>query len=796
MNRFGLIVGSNMPGGGRGALKYAVRDAEGFASVLQELGGVESSHLVIVSDPRKKTLIEAFSKLDRMVKKKSADNAREEVVFYYSGHADATGLLLGNEVFEYAALRKALNDISADVHVAVMDACASGAMTRTKGGIRRPAFLFDASSAMEGHAYLTSSSHDEVAQESDQIRGSFFTHYLVSGLRGGADFDLDGRVTLNEAYTFAFDETLKRTERTYAGPQHPSYDIRLKGSGDLVMTDLRAGSAGLRLSEQMFGNLFVRDPDGNLLVEIRKRPGKPMELGLRPGTYKITLERPATRLATTVSLSSGEFTDVGDSQMQLVAMETTVTRGGTVINVDSLDEKERIEAERRAYTLQLAMNDSIDRDEAATTSAASQNGERRFAELDTVPFTFEIMPSSLSTGRKEVREFSINLLWGRYYELHGVGFGLIGQLAEHRVTGVQAGIIGTWSGGELLGLQASVVGNAALGSARAIQVANLINYAGNDFTGGQLSHVGNYAQALEGLQATNVANVCSRNLIGGQISNVANIAGGVTGAQLTNFANVNYGHLAGLQVSNVVNYSKGVYGAQITNVANISTGDVKGAQISSVSNIARDVNGAQLGLISNAARDLSGVQLSLLANSARNVTGGAQISLLVNTARHSDGFLLGALNLIRDGELHPGVYFDEAGLVNFTFRSGNKHWYGLICAALEAQPDTDSSRIVTTGLGWGGSLPVGRFMINLDLSSHVVGRAEKLFTQPPNHLNRVRLSMGFKVFEHLIPFVGLSLNALHHYRDRRVVVYKNQTHSVPEYVKAEWWPGFFAGAEF
>ncbi len=796
MNRFGLIVGSNMPGGGRGSLKYAVRDAEGFASVLQELGGVESSHLVIVSDPRKKTLLEAFTELDRLVRKKSADDAREEVVFYYSGHADATGLLLGNEVFEYAALRKALNDIPADVHVAVMDACASGAMTRTKGGTRRPAFLFDASSAMEGHAYLTSSSHDEVAQESDQIKGSFFTHYLVSGLRGGADFDLDGRVTLNEAYTFAFDETLKRTERTYAGPQHPSYDIRLKGSGDLVMTDLRAGSAGLRLSEQMFGNLFVRDPEGNLLVEIRKRPGKPMELGLRPGTYQVTLERPATRLATTVSLSSGEFTDLGDSQMELVAMETTVTRGGTVIDVDSLDENERLEAERQAYKQQLALKDSTVKEGALATTSGAEGPNGASAELDTVPFSFEILPSSLSSRRKEVRQFSINLLWGRYYELHGVGVGLIGQRAENRVTGVQAGIIGTWSGGELLGIQASSIGNVTLGSARAIQLANIMNYAEKDFTGGQLSHVGNYAQAVQGIQATNVANVSSQNVIGGQISNVANVAGGVTGAQFTNVANVNYGHLAGVQVSNVVNYSKGVYGAQIANVVNISTGDVKGAQISSVSNIARDVNGAQVGLISNTARDLSGVQLSLLANSARNVTGGAQISLLVNAARHSDGFLFGALNLIRDGELHPGMYLDESGLVNFTFRSGNKHWYGLLCAALQAQPEDDSSRVVTTGLGWGGSLPIGRFMINLDLSSHVVGRADNLFTEPPNHLNRVRLSAGFKMFEHLIPFAGVSLNALHRYGDGRMVVYEGETYSLPKYEGTKWWPGFFAGIEF
>ena len=62
---------------------------------------------------------------------------------------------------------------------------------------------------VEGHAFLTSSSADEAAQESDRIGGSFFTHYLITGLRGGADANADGKVTLGEAYQFAFAETVE-----------------------------------------------------------------------------------------------------------------------------------------------------------------------------------------------------------------------------------------------------------------------------------------------------------------------------------------------------------------------------------------------------------------------------------------------------------------------------------------------------------------------------------------------------------------------------------------------------------
>ncbi|MBD3241107.1 MAG: hypothetical protein GF331_11020 [Chitinivibrionales bacterium] len=835
LNRFALVVGSNLPGGGRGELRYAVRDAESFASVLRELGGVDPSHLVVITNPRRKTLLDALGRLKGLVRDGASDDAREEVMFYYSGHADAKGLLLGNEVFEYAEVRRMLHEIPADVHVAVMDACASGAMTRTKGGTRRPAFLFDASSAMEGHAYLTSSSHDEVAQESDQIKGSFFTHYLISGLRGGADFDVDGRVTLNEAYKYAFDETLKRTERTYAGPQHPSYDITLKGSGDLVMTDLRASSAGLRLGEAMFGSLYVRDGEGNLLVEIRKRSGKPLEIGLQPGTYEVTLERPATRLASTVKLTPGRFTSLSDAHMKLVATEVAVARGGGALTLEQIDaerrrlddaerrlddEEDRLEEEEERRedeqerleelreTEREAYEDSLEREEQRLAQTLERRRtyrviEHRDGDLDTIPVSFEVVSwprrgDGDSARATEVHRLSLNFLLGRYAVLHGAGIGLIGQWAERRVKGIQASLVGNWCGGSLDGVQLCYVGNAALGDARGLQSSNVANFVGGDLVGAQLSNVSNYARSLRGIQSTNVANVCARNLIGVQMANVANVASGVAGGQLANVANVNHGHLSGIQAANVVNVAKGVHGAQISNVANVSAGDVKGMQLTNVANVARDVNGAQITCVSNAARDLSGLQLALVVNRARRVLHGAQVSLLVNVAEESNGFLFAPVNIVRKGELHPAVYYDESGLLNFTFRSGNRRWYGLLCAAVEPRADSGRARIVTAGLGWGVSVPMRRVLLNADASAHVVTSMQGFATDAPNQLSRVRLSLAFRIFDHLIPFVGASVNLQNHYGDKQGLLRQDTFGSVTfsRIGRAELWPGLYGGIEF
>ncbi len=235
--RFALITGMNNGGPKRDILKYAVIDAQNFASVMEEMGGIPRKNQILLEDPSAKRFSNAIAELNnRVVRAKTS--SRIEVVVYYSGHADERGLLFNTQRFDYRKLRKALESIPADVRITILDACASGTITRLKGGTHSQAFLVDASSDMTGYAFITSSSDKESAQESDAIGGSFFTHYLVSGLRGAADASQDKKITLSESYQFAFHETLARTENTMGGAQHPSYDMKLSGKGDVVMTDL------------------------------------------------------------------------------------------------------------------------------------------------------------------------------------------------------------------------------------------------------------------------------------------------------------------------------------------------------------------------------------------------------------------------------------------------------------------------------------------------------------------------------------------------------------------------------
>src|SRR5262245_3042773 len=180
---------------------------------------------------------------------------------------------------------------------------------------------------MRGHAFLTSSTETEAAQESDRLRGSYFTHFLVSGLRGAADLSGEGKVTLNEAYQFAFNETLGRTVDTKGGAQHPSYDISLSGTGDVVMTDLRQTTATLVLAEDLDGRFFIRNARGELVVEVSKPRGRRIELGVEPGAYEIRLEIEKRSLLAKATVADGVHVTVEQAQFGPVTVEATHKRG-------------------------------------------------------------------------------------------------------------------------------------------------------------------------------------------------------------------------------------------------------------------------------------------------------------------------------------------------------------------------------------------------------------------------------------------------------------------------------------
>src|SRR5262249_50237033 len=144
--------------------------------------------------------------------------------------------------------------------------------------------------------------------ESSEIRGSFFTHHLVSGLRGAADTSGDGRVTLSEAYDYAFGKTVTSSAATGATPQHPSYDYRLSGRGELVLTEIGTRTAASELPAGFERALVVALQRDQIIAEVRSDAAR--RIAVAPGSYAVRLWRQGAVVAGRLEVADGALAAV------------------------------------------------------------------------------------------------------------------------------------------------------------------------------------------------------------------------------------------------------------------------------------------------------------------------------------------------------------------------------------------------------------------------------------------------------------------------------------------------------
>lgn len=335
IKRFIIAVGANNGGSGRPKLKYAVSDASAFIDLFTKIGGVYRKDCHPLYNPDSRIFYSTMNNVKSKIIQAKKTYRKTELIFYYSGHSDESGILLGNNKVTYKTIKSILNLIPADVKITILDSCSSGAFTRTKGGQMKPSFLFDSSYDMKGNAIMTSSSSDEVSQESEKIKGSYFTYYLISGLRGAADVTQDKKITLNEAYQFAFSQTIKSTERTMGGVQHPNYNIQMFGTGDVVMTDIRKSSTNIIFDKRIYGKILIRDRDNNLIAELEKPLGTNLYFSVENGNYKIINQRDRNTYETSVRISDKPVIVSNDKLSQIKRSKTYYRGDGGEENIDS-----------------------------------------------------------------------------------------------------------------------------------------------------------------------------------------------------------------------------------------------------------------------------------------------------------------------------------------------------------------------------------------------------------------------------------------------------------------------------
>jgi hypothetical protein len=330
VERYAVVIGNNVGDRRDLPLRYAEDDAAKMHDVLRRLGGFPPENVALFQGQGVETVRRTLIVFNDRIRSSMAHPHTEAILLvYYSGHADA-GALLGLDRLDVVELEQLIRGSAATFRLLIVDSCRSGAIKRVKGGISIPPFSIqlDDRLAGQGVVFLTSSSENEDAQESDEIRGSFFTHHLVSGLLGAADRDLDRKVSLEEAYEHAYDNTLRASSGTLAGMQHPTFSYELRGRGDLVLTTLRPSRARgfLRFPGDRSYLVMRGGPDGRVMAEIGELD-RARSISVDPGVYFVRGRGSGFLLEGTVAARGGHETLVDDGRLRRFAYARLVRKG-------------------------------------------------------------------------------------------------------------------------------------------------------------------------------------------------------------------------------------------------------------------------------------------------------------------------------------------------------------------------------------------------------------------------------------------------------------------------------------
>lgn len=237
-------------------LRYADRDAMAFQEYVTEHLGVTKDRLMLLLN-EEATLTNLKRTLGTELKRKAGE--KDTVLIYYAGHgapeadassADEDGL--EKYIVPYDADPKDLyttglpmrevetifNRLAPERVIFISDSCYSGATAgRTFATASRRAVVSDAFmtrlSKGKGRVVLSASKASEISEEREDLGHGVFTYYFLEGLKGKADGDGDGMVTVDEVYAYVS----KKVPEVTGQNQHPVRKGEVEGQ--LVLGQVR-----------------------------------------------------------------------------------------------------------------------------------------------------------------------------------------------------------------------------------------------------------------------------------------------------------------------------------------------------------------------------------------------------------------------------------------------------------------------------------------------------------------------------------------------------------------------------
>jgi uncharacterized caspase-like protein len=216
-------------------LKYTDDDAYRYYAFLKSLeGGAipdNQVRILIDEDATRENVLENLTDIFAQA------GPNDLVIFYFSGHG-LNGYFLPidfdgyNNKLSHEEIAAVFQQCKAKYKLCLADACHSGsllAMRSTEVESTLNQFYSVLSTTVSGTALIMSSKSEETSLESSGLRQGVFSHFLIRGLKGEADNNLDNIVSVGEIFEFVYakvrDYTAKRQSPVIKGNYDPSMPV-------------------------------------------------------------------------------------------------------------------------------------------------------------------------------------------------------------------------------------------------------------------------------------------------------------------------------------------------------------------------------------------------------------------------------------------------------------------------------------------------------------------------------------------------------------------------------------------
>jgi hypothetical protein len=236
-------------------LRYTTKDATDLAEALKDPARGRFDQVRVLTRPEETTRASILAALRQL--KKEAHRPDDVVVVYFSAHGtlardnqgelrrylvtrDASFRSIPQTALSMDALKAEFDGLSSRRRLLVLATCHSGSgksllpkeLETELAGIKAGFYARPLEESSRASLVFAACDWGETAREDEGLRNDIYTHFLIDGLGGAADRNVDGAVTATEAHDYARRRTFAFTE----GRQRPSAEILEVGADPVVLS--------------------------------------------------------------------------------------------------------------------------------------------------------------------------------------------------------------------------------------------------------------------------------------------------------------------------------------------------------------------------------------------------------------------------------------------------------------------------------------------------------------------------------------------------------------------------------